>query len=226
MTSLPTFEQIKHALTLTRPGMTAWARMMPNPRRLIPPVDAHPRLAGVLILLYPGHRSTTVLDERIHLVLTRRTEGLATHSGQISLPGGGVKNGETPQDAALRETREELGVEADIILGDLTPLYIPPSNYLIHPLVAFATRRPIFDPDPREVAEVVEVPLDKLLTPETIGTETWELRGVATHVPFYHIGHHKVWGATAMVLAEFTTLLEQALTSPRGIHQTPDNGLW
>jgi 8-oxo-dGTP pyrophosphatase MutT (NUDIX family) len=202
MTLLPTIEQIKLALGGARPGLTAWARMMPQPRTLIPPADRQPREAGVLLLLYP-------LDEVVHLVLTRRTEGLATHSGQISLPGGGVKPGETPTQAALREAEEELGISRHVdVLGELTPLYIPPSNYLIHPLVAISTNRPIFIPDPREVAEVVEVPLSTLLAAETMAEEVWELRGVATRVPFYRFGKHKVWGATAMVLAEFTVLLE------------------
>ena len=202
MTPYPTFEQIRQALALTRPGMTAWARMMPQPRRVTPPPDVTPRQAGVLLLLYP-------LDERIHLVLTRRTEGMVTHSGQISLPGGGVKTGETPAQAAVREAHEEVGLSVPVsLLGELTPLYIPPSNYLIHPFVAMSETRPHFVPDPREVAEVLEVPLEMLLDAATRAEETWELRGSPVLVPFYRVGPHKVWGATAMVLAEFTVLLE------------------
>lgn len=202
MTPYPTFEQIRQALALTRPGLTAWARMMPQPRRVTPPSDVVPRQAGVLLLLYP-------LDERIHLVLTRRTEGMATHSGQISLPGGGVKPGETPAQAAVREAHEEVGLSVPVaLLGELTPLYIPPSNYLIHPFVAMSETRPHFVPDPREVAEVLEAPLEMLLDAATRAEETWELRGSPVVVPFYRVGPHKVWGATAMVLAEFTVLLE------------------
>lgn len=206
MTPLPTIEQIQLALTHPRPGMAAWVRMMPRPRNIIPPPDANPREAGVLILLYPW-------DETTYLVLTRRSEGLATHKGQISLPGGGLKSGETPYQAALREAHEELGVPLDAmtVLGELTPLYIPPSNYIIHPVVACAAQRPVFTPDPREVADVLEVPLSALLASDVIIEETWELRGEQVQVPFYRIGGAKVWGATAMVLSEFTTLLETAL---------------
>lgn len=205
MTSKLTIEQIKKALALSRPGLTAWARMMPQPRSLIPPPGAQPRHAGVLLLLYP-------LDETTHIVLTRRTEGLATHSGQISLPGGGLKAGETPEQAALREAHEELGISPDQrVVGALTPLYIPPSNYLMHPIVAHAAERPAFHPDPREVAEVLEVPVWRLLEPDTLAEEVWYIRGIETRVPFYRVGSHKVWGATAMVLAEFATLLETVL---------------
>lgn len=202
MTPYLTFEQIYRALQLTRPGLTGWSRMMPQSRRMTPPTNATPRQAGVLILLY-------TLDERIHLVLTRRTETLSTHSGQISLPGGGVEGDETPVQAALREAYEELGPLPPIrVLGELTPLYISLSNYIIHPFVGVTETPPTFQPDPREVAEVLEVSLDALLVAENRIEEVWELRGTQVRVPFYQVGSNKIWGATAMVLAEFTMLLE------------------
>lgn len=208
MTSVPTIEQIEYALTLERPGLNGWSRMMPQPRAVMPPPDRRPRHAGVLLLLYP-------LDGRLHVVLTKRTEDLTTHKGQISLPGGGIEGEETPAAAALREAHEELGVASDSVkvLGKLTPLYLPPSNYLVYPVVAAAATRPAFHPDPREVAEVLEVAVATLLDANSVAEETWDLRGVDTRVPYYRVGPHKVWGATAMVLAEFVTLLEQASAS-------------
>lgn len=202
MTSVPTIEQIRYALTLDRPGLSGWSRMMPQPRGIMPPPGQQPRQAGVLLLLYP-------LDGRLHVVLTKRTEDLKTHKGQISLPGGGVEAGEVPAAAALREAHEELGVvsESVAVLGKLTPLYLPPSNYFVHPVVAYAALRPAFLPDPREVAEVLEVPLAALLDADTVAEETWDLRGVDTRVPYYRVGPHKVWGATAMVLAEMAAVV-------------------
>ncbi|MFN8472837.1 MAG: CoA pyrophosphatase [Anaerolineae bacterium] len=208
MTPVVSIEQIQQALTLQLPGIDAWTRMAPRQRNLALPEATTPRLAGVLILLYP-------LDESIYMVLTRRTDDLATHRGQISLPGGGLKVGETPEDAALREAHEELGIAIDDVkvMGELTPLYIPPSNYLIHPIVAHLPGRPAFAPDPGEVAELLEVPLSVLFAADTRAEETWEIRGLPTLVPFYRLAGHKVWGATAMVLAEFTALLEAAAHS-------------
>jgi len=92
------------------------------------------------------------------------------------------------------------------LLGPLTPLYIPPSNNTIHPF-AYASRRPAFHPDPKEVAELLEVPLPLLLKPGTRREDDWIWRGAKLHIPFYAVEEHKVWGATAIVLAEFLALL-------------------
>jgi 8-oxo-dGTP pyrophosphatase MutT (NUDIX family) len=156
------------------------------------------------LLLYP-------IDGVLHLVLTVRTSNLDHHSGQISLPGGGWEDGDVSyQETALRETREETGVSTTglELLGSLTPLYIPPSNHIVHPFVAYADLRPVFNPDPREVAELLDVPLHLLLDPATRREEDWIRRGAVLHVPFYAFGEHKVWGATAIILAEFVAMLE------------------
>jgi len=117
---------------------------------------------------------------------------------------------ENAVETALREAVEELSIKPDEVrvLGELTPLYIPPSNYCIYPVVAAAARRPEFDPSPHEVAEVIEVPLDHLLDPRNVTREMWPLRGIDVTVPFYLFQGHKIWGATAMVLAELLDLLK------------------
>ena len=111
--------------------------------------------------------------------------------------------------AALREAWEELAVEsADLeVLGRLSRLYIPHSGFCIHPFVAYSSRHPAFVPEAAEVAEVIEEPLAHLLDLATRVEEMWNLRGEMVRVPFYALGKHKVWGATAMVLSEFTVLL-------------------
>jgi 8-oxo-dGTP pyrophosphatase MutT (NUDIX family) len=110
---------------------------------------------------------------------------------------------------ALRETYEELGVDPQgvEVLSALTPLYIFPSDYCITPYVAARPDRPTFVPDPVEVAEVLEVPLLTLLDPAMRREEEWVLHGTTARVPFYQIGEHRVWGATAMVLSEFAAAL-------------------
>jgi len=97
--------------------------------------------------------------------------------------------------------------EAVRVLGQLTPLYVPPRNFCIYPLVAAAEKRPRFRPAPAEVAEVIDLPLDVLLDPRNLRRETWSLNGRETVVPYYAHAGHKIWGATAMILAEFAEIL-------------------
>ena len=109
---------------------------------------------------------------------------------------------------ALREAYEEINIppESIRILGELTPLYIPPSNYCIYPIVATAHMRPDFKPSMHEVAQVIEVPLKHLLDPKNIRKEKWSIGRNEMQVPFYSFKEHKIWGATAMVLAELVEL--------------------
>ncbi len=172
-----------------------------------PQMPGEPRVAGVLLLLY-CHNQT------MHLVLTRRRDDLNAHAGQISFPGGRQEAGETAVQAALRETEEEIGVPSkDIsILGELTSIYIPPSDFEVHPFVGWAKdgKRPYFVPEVREVAEIIEVPLTYLLEPNTREVGPMLVRGASYTVPFYNIdGRHKVWGATAILLSEFLERLRQ-----------------
>ncbi|MEJ2556995.1 MAG: CoA pyrophosphatase [Anaerolineae bacterium] len=137
---------------------------------------------------------------------------LDAHKGQIALPGGAREDGEALVQTALRETREELGVppEGTEVLGQLSALYTPPSNYCIHPFVAYRPIAPTFRRDPVEVADVLEVSLALLLNPSTRKVEHWSDPRFESprRVPFFDIHGQVVWGATAMILSEFVTLLE------------------
>jgi hypothetical protein len=135
------------------------------------------------------------------------------HSGQISLPGGKVEP--TDQDlaeTALRESKEEIGVNPENIrlLGNLTNLYIPPSNFMVTPFVGYQSVRPVFKPDPSEVAEIIEVSLDSFLDNSIIRQKRMKLAlGLTMKVPAYCIGSHVIWGATAMILSEFRVIIEE-----------------
>jgi len=169
----------------------------------------HYREAGVLLLLYPHQ---TYSRSELHLVLTRRTEYPGVHSGQISFPGGRRENGETLQTTALRETQEEVGVLPQTLqmMGQLSPLYTPPSNFCIHPFVAYSPTRPVFSLEPKEVAELIETPLSLLLNPATCKQENWHFPHYGRRrVSFFDVFGHKVWGATAMMLSEFLVLLNK-----------------
>jgi 8-oxo-dGTP pyrophosphatase MutT (NUDIX family) len=165
-----------------------------------------PREAGVLILLFP---TLAGLD----FFLTRRTETVETHKGQISLPGGAQEPGESLQETALREAAEELGIDAkcvEILDGPLTPVYIPVSGFRATPFVGFTPARPDVNAASSEVLEIIETPLDTILDEASLREEEWNLRGYLGTVPFFEIGGHKVWGATAMMLGEFAEMLRGA----------------
>ena len=188
-----------------KPGLNAQLKMSPRPRPghlRYDEVDARCTRAGVLVLLYPWNDS-------LFLVLTRRTEQMRHHQAQISFPGGRQESGEDLVQTALRETKEELGIQPDSprLLGALTPLYIPPSNTCIHPVVATLLQRPEFVRSPKEVEKVIEVPLAHLRDPINVHEEIWTLRGIPVRVPFFLFKGNQIWGATAMVLAELLELL-------------------
>ena len=178
--------------------------MAPTPRRLSPAAEeGTPRQGSVLLLLHPDHAG-------VCLPVTLRSERVAYHKSQISLPGGLKERDDlTLLDTALRETREEIGIGPDDVrvLGKLTPLYVPVSHSCIHPYVACHPAKPAYRINPDEVAEVIELPLQILIDPRWTTEEEWEIQGQLVRVPFYQLGHHKVWGATAMILSELAALL-------------------
>ena len=199
-------DDIRAAWQRPLPGTAAQIKLAPEYRveslRAAPPLDA--RAAGVLILLYP-HNGAWCFP-----LIKRVPDGLV-HGGQISLPGGSQEAGESLRQTALREACEEIGAAcAEVeVLGELSTIYIPPSNFLVTPTVGCVDQQPDFRCDPREVDELIEVPLSTLFNQDVVKREPWELRGVTVEVPFYQIGPHKVWGATAMILSEFSMLLAE-----------------
>ena len=204
-----TADRIEAALRLPLPGRAAQICMAPIPRPLDPPTPDHqPRRAGVLLLLYAAEEKGELC-----VVLTRRAESVTDHKGQISLPGGAVDPGDpSTAHTALREACEEIGVCKDDVrlLGELTPVYIEPSDFCIEPHVAYLPRRPTFELQPDEVAELLEVPVNHFLGDGSKAVEDWTLHNPPMRVPYFDVFGHKVWGATAMVLAEFAAIISEA----------------
>jgi 8-oxo-dGTP pyrophosphatase MutT (NUDIX family) len=191
------------------PGQTAQLKMSSMVRirelmNFIQPDNAVK--SSVLVLLYP-------VDARINLVLMRRPDYTGVHSGQISLPGGKYEDSdESLIYTALREAREEIGIDpARVqILGQLTDLYIPPSNFIVTPVVGYLTSRPVFTPDPKEVANIIEITVDDLMNENNIQKKRMKLRnGITMMVPSYFIEGQIIWGATAMMLSEFRELVKR-----------------
>ncbi len=197
--------ELSASLAEPLPGVDGQRLMSPRPPR--PgwratgwPEDCRP--GGALLLLYP-------VEGAVHVLLTVRAAKLPHHAGQVSLPGGALRPGETPIEAALRETREEVGLDpaAVRVLGALTPLHVPLSGFVIHPWVAACDHRPAFAPDPREVERLLEVPLSDLQSADCQQTERTARDGGDVEIPFFSVAGVRVWGATAMILAEFLCLL-------------------
>ncbi len=209
-TPFPSLDDVRRALALADfDHEAAWRRMAPRPRIMRRPANlaGSARRAEVLLLLYP-------LNSVLHFVLTLRTETVAVHKGQVSLPGGACEAGDLqPGDAALREICEELSVcrEDITLLGRLSPLYVAVSDFEIHPFVGYIPARPTFNHDPQEVAAVIEVPLSDLFNDSLKAEERWTIRGLEMDVPFYRLGRQVVWGATAIILSEFEQRLRAVL---------------
>lgn len=186
------------------PGPEGQASLSPRPRFGWRPgqVPRDCRHGGVLLLLYP-------ISGVPHFILTVRNAGLLHHSGQVSLPGGAVEPQESFDAAALREAHEEVGVDPRSvrIVGGLSPLHVPVSGFVLHPLVGVADSRPQLRREAREVARILEIRLDELCDPSVLGLETRSSEAGPAEVPYFLLAGEKVWGATAMVLAEFLWVL-------------------
>lgn len=196
---------LRERLATELPGWDAHSLMateVHRKARVTPP--RHARVAGVMILLFPR-------EDTLYFPLILRPNYEGVHSGQMALPGGKVE----PEDddiihTALRETEEEIGVALSRtqVLGRLTDLYIPPSNIMVTPVVAYMETEPTYLPDPAEVAGTVNISLPELFDQQNqLTTQVTIVGGKAMEVPAFRLQQKIVWGATAMILSELTQLL-------------------
>lgn len=169
-----------------------------------------PKIAAVMMLFYPKNGIT-------HLVLIVRNSYKGVHSAQIAFPGGKYEaHDEIFENTALRETHEEVGIHPNSmeIIKTFTPMYIPPSDFMVHPFLAICKEEIVFIPDTKEVANIIELPLTVFLS-DTIITDAKLNTSYANDitVPAFKIEEHIVWGATAMMLSELKDVLKDVLNS-------------
>ena len=203
-------ERLAARLKQTLPGENAQLLMGSNRRlsefRLTSP-NENTRLSSVMILLFPH-------NGELYSVFIKRNEYKGVHGGHISLPGGKFESFDnTAKNTALRETYEEIGVRQDeiLVLGELTKIFIPPSNFIVYPFLGFINYKPIFIPQIKEVAEIFDYPVKILLDRNTIkNKEFLTFDGLKFIAPYYDIANQVVWGATAMILSEFAEILKEA----------------
>ena len=162
--------------------------------------------SAVLILLYEENGV-------ISFTLTERTQTVEHHRGQISLPGGAREADEKLSSTAIRETQEEIGIYADDvdIIGALSPLFVPVTGFIINPFVGIINANFEPQPAPEEVETVISVHVNELLNDDNELQEKRNLRGYDMNIPYFLLSGHKVWGATAMILSEFKTVLKEAM---------------
>jgi len=198
---------LKKRLQYPLPGWDAQRQMATETHRQarlkVPPSAQQ---AGVLLLLYPGEQSL------LYFPLIQRPTYDGAHSGQIAFPGGKIEpQDQSIVDTALRETQEEIGVDVfrSQVLGQLSDLYIPVSRIVVSPVVAYTEERPQYQPDPFEVAATLDVPAHDFLNTEKQAVQEIDVRGFRLEAPTYLIQGQVIWGATAMMLAEFFAIFEE-----------------
>lgn len=203
---------LRNALCGHLPGHGAFADLSGYPR---PSVEAAlalrppPRESAVLILIHP-------VDGQDHTLLMRRPVYAGMHSGQVGFPGGKREQGDADLHAtALREFREETGAGTAgfEIVGELTRIHIPPSRTLVTPVVAWAASLGPLQPDPREVAQLLDVPVAELLRDDILRRKpfTMGLDGRQREAPYWDVQGQTVWGATAMMIGELRLVLGHPL---------------
>ncbi|TVR80405.1 MAG: CoA pyrophosphatase [Saprospirales bacterium] len=202
-------EKVREGLSGNLPGHEAHLEMavIGHHGRRQPPVNASH--AAVMALFVPGEKAG------MELVFIKRSTQYQDdrHKGQIGFPGGKRE----PEDidilrTALRETEEEIGVSSDSInvLGNLSHLYIPVSNFLVYPFVGVIETRPEFTLQTAEINEIITFPLSRLLSKESRKRTRIQISsGIhLENVPYFDLRGKILWGATAMMTAELIRVID------------------
>jgi 8-oxo-dGTP pyrophosphatase MutT (NUDIX family) len=198
------------ALAKHEPSLEVLLKMSPSNRANNPVVPNNKtRKSAILILFYPA-------NNQIYLPLILRPKYDGVHAGQMAFPGGRYElKDENLTRTALREAQEEIGIKAsDVnVIGSLTELFIPPSNFFVLPVIGYLNYKPDFYPSSYEVDKVFEVNLSEIIDKNIIGEMELEVRSEKIKAPFYDIQDCKVWGATAVMISELLAVIENFRTN-------------
>jgi 8-oxo-dGTP pyrophosphatase MutT (NUDIX family) len=200
--------QLEKRMKEPLPGPAAQMLMAPQPLQsdrfqIIARPNA--RIGSVLVLFYPDNQRAL-----IPLILRPKYDG--AHGGQVSFPGGKFEEGDTSIiQTALREASEEVGIlpEHVNVIGTLSKLYIPPSNFSVTPVVAFTERQPQFKINYREVAKLLNIPFSVFLDESLRKEKQISSKGLSMRTPYFHIEDYVIWGATAMMISELIELVKR-----------------
>ncbi len=202
-------DKIKNRLKNALPGEKAHLNMSPRShnvplRKFKPSSDA--KQSSVMVLL------KYIEPDELIIPLTLRSDKLTSHRGQISFPGGMAEKGETPLETAYRETEEEIGIKGDKIeyIGTLSQLYVPPTNFIINPIVGWLQNDVEFFLNPDEVAEIIHVPFHKIRNSDSVKYKKSNINGLEMDIPYWEV-HAEIplWGATAMILSELISIIDE-----------------
>ncbi|MBI1288594.1 MAG: NUDIX domain-containing protein [Flavobacteriales bacterium] len=201
--------RLQERLTSPLPGLKAQLRMASNMRvkaaQNYNPDTSNAKIGAVLIALFPDEKGA------VRTVLMKRPDYDGTHSGQISFPGGKMEDADANVvQTALREADEEVNIKPEEVkvIGQLTNLYIPPSNFLVHPVLGILEKPPLLIPDEHEVQSIHIPEISYLLRDDIIEEKDIILSsGFKMRTPYFLVDGHTVWGATAMMLAELKEIM-------------------
>ena len=205
-----TKQELKHKLTGPLKGMNSHLKMAPkhrisdymNEQKMV--VNA--QKSAVMILFFQE-------DNVLKMIVIRRSVYVGIHSGQIAFPGGRYEEEDGDvRVTALREIEEEIGISEEKIeiIGRLSDIYVPPSNFLISVFVGHLAEKPQYKIDEREVDEVIEIPFSDFFKPYVIKQKDFYVNSIkaVSNAPYFDVTNAEIWGASAMVICELLDILK------------------
>lgn len=207
---LLTKQELKHKLSKPLPGIRSHLKMAPQhrPEQLMSYHEGNKnaKKGAVLMLFYNESDETK-------MIIIRRSNYVGIHAGQIAFPGGRYEDEDkNVRTTALREIHEEIGIPENKIeiVGRLSDIYVPPSNFLVSVFVGYLDEKPMYKIEEREVDKVIEVPFSDFFKPGLIKEKEFfvSTQNASSKAPYFDVSNAEIWGTSAMVISEFLDLMK------------------